>query len=308
MLPADQIDHVQAGEVDDEDQLGCVGPLLSLVLLANIASCLSIDDPGELRRWSTAVRRLRRAAAHPVAAAHGVGCPLPYPPARWTRRKLSGLIREEIDRRHRAGTPGDDALAQMLAAKAEIMTQDVVIDQVTIYLIGGQTSSLAAAWTVERALRHPHAWARVAAEAAQDGDPAPYTDAVINEALRLFHPWFLRQPCDIGGYRVPAGTWVVLSFWDLHRRPDLYPDPETFRPERFLEGSPARGTWMPFGTGPHACAAAQLAHAQVRELMHALARRGDLEPASPRDERLGHRSGSEIYPAQGCRVILRTRR
>ncbi|WP_405522330.1 cytochrome P450 [Streptomyces canus] len=77
----------------------------------------------------------------------------------------------------------------------------------------------------------------------------------INEALRLCPafpttPWFLHQTCGIGGHRVPAGTRVVLSIWGLHRRPDLYPDPETLRPERFLERPPSRGTWMPLGTGP----------------------------------------------------------
>ncbi|MFC8593803.1 cytochrome P450 [Streptomyces atroolivaceus] len=292
-------------------------PLLPLldraVLQANIASCVSIDDPGELRVWSDAVQRVRRKAANPLAASHAVGFPLPYPPARWARQKLSGLIRGEIARRHRAGVPGDDTLGQMLASKEEIMTQDVVIDQVTLYLIGGQSASLAAAWAVERALRHPDAWAKVSAEgASQDGNPTPYTDAVINEALRLrppipTTPFYLHQPCDVGGYRVPAGTWVVLSIWGLHHRPDLHSDPETFRPERFLEDPPARGTWLPFGTGPHGCVATQLALVQARELMHTLARRGSLEPASRRDEQVKHRSGSEIYPGQGCRVILHTR-
>ncbi|WP_405674794.1 cytochrome P450 [Streptomyces canus] len=115
----------------------------------------------------------------------------------------------------------------------------------------------------------------------------------------------MREPCDIGGYDVPAGTFAVASLWDLHRNPDLYPDPEGFRPERFLGNRPPRGAWLPFGSGPHACIGGQLAFIQVTVLVHTRVRRGQLLPATRQDEGIGHRASTEIYPAEGCRVTLR---
>ncbi|MFI5571878.1 cytochrome P450 [Streptomyces sp. NPDC051740] len=147
-------------------------------------------------------------------------------------------------------------------------------------------------------------------EASAQDDTAPYTDAVIRETLRLRPPvtaipWLLREPCDIGGHHVPAGTFAVASLWDLHRNPALYPGPEAFRPERFLRSRPPRGAWLPFGTGSHACIGGQPAFIQVKLLIHTLLRRGQLRPATDRDEGIRHRCSTEVYPAQGCRVTLR---
>jgi cytochrome P450 len=58
----------------------------------------------------------------------------------------------------------------------------------------------------------------------------------------------------IGGYDIPAGSDVVLSVWSIHRRADLWPEPDRFNPDRFL-GNPdiGRYDWLPFGAGPRAC-------------------------------------------------------
>ncbi|MFE2051573.1 cytochrome P450 [Streptomyces sp. NPDC059459] len=118
-------------------------------------------------------------------------------------------------------------------------------------------------------------------------------------------PWLLREPCDIGGYHVPAGTFAVASLWDLHRNPDLYADPEEFRPERFLGNRPPRGSWLPFGSGTHACIGGQLAFLHVTVLVHTLIRSGQLLPTTRQDEGIRHRASTEPYPAQGCRVTPR---
>jgi cytochrome P450 len=87
----------------------------------------------------------------------------------------------------------------------------------------------------------------------------PWTRAVVDEALRLFPPaWALSRRVQredvIGGRAVPAGTQVIVSPWLLHRRADVWPDPSSFRPERFLDGPPAARTgYLPFGQGPRLC-------------------------------------------------------
>ncbi|MFJ8310927.1 MULTISPECIES: cytochrome P450 [unclassified Streptomyces] len=290
-------------------------PLLErAVVQANIRTGAGIHDPHLLRIWTAAFLRLRRTAFRPLAVAHGLGLMPRYPPALRAQRDCLVLIREEAARRWRVGAVHDDALGQLMVAQDrasadESLTGGLLSDQLMVWLFAAYANSLAAAWVVERAVRQPGQWERVAAEATlADGD-APYTDAVIRESLRLRPPvsltvWRLRESCDLGGHRVGAGAWIVPSYWDVHRHPDLYPDPEAFRPERFLDARPPRGAWLPFGVGPHACVGTQLALQQVKELLHALARRGHLKPAVRGDEGIGWRSGFEIRPARGCRVIL----
>ncbi|MFF8610735.1 cytochrome P450 [Streptomyces sp. NPDC015346] len=286
-------------------------PLLAAAVAeANVRACVGVDDPHLLRTWVKTVLRLRKTSTHPLVVAYSLGA-LPWNPmAHWARRDCIDLVRQEVARRRRAGAAHDDALGHLLTSAGEELTDDVLCDQTVFYLLAGQVTALAAAWVIERAVRQPHIWERLTAEASAQDNDAPYTDAVVREALRLrppltVIPWLLHEPCEIGSYQVPAGTYVVASLWDLHRHPDLYPDPEAFRPERFLQVRPPRGTWLPFGVGPHACIGGQLALLQVKVLLHALIGRGHLLPALRRDEGIGHRSSTETHPAQGCRVILR---
>ncbi|MEV4926618.1 cytochrome P450 [Streptomyces roseoverticillatus] len=290
-----------------------LAPLLDQALSqANVQAAVSIDDPRQLRDWSAAFLELRRSSARFPSVAHSVGLLPRYPPAARARRACQALIRAEVTRRRRAGAAHDDALGRLLAAESAELTDQALSDQIVSYMFGSQTSSPATAWVIERAVRRPGVWDRIAAEAAAGADDFPYTEAVIQEGLRLrppitLLPWRLRRPCDLGGRLVPAGTWAVASIWDLHRRPEVYADPEAFRPERFLGARPPRGAWLPFGAGPHACVASRLSFLQIREMLHALARRGRLLPAVRRDEGIGHGSSIDTYPARGCRVVLHAR-
>ncbi|WP_079155749.1 cytochrome P450 [Streptomyces ambofaciens] len=92
----------------------------------------------------------------------------------------------------------------------------------------------------------------------------------------------------VGGYHLPPGAFAVASLWDLHRSPDLYPDPEEFRPERFLRNRPSRGAWLSFHTGPHACVSGQLAIVQVTLLVNTLTAVGSL--CRQRDKTIGRRA------------------
>jgi cytochrome P450 len=84
-----------------------------------------------------------------------------------------------------------------------------------------------------------------------------YTKAVLKEAMRLYPPiWILERRCiredEFAGYRIPAGSSVVISPYALHRHPDFWREPEVFDPSRFLEEGnlPA---YLPFGHGPRYC-------------------------------------------------------
>ena len=140
-------------------------------------------------------------------------------------------------------------------------------------------------------------------------DDEAYVDAVIKETLRLrpVIPAVLRRlkaPMEIGGFDLPAGVSAVPCIYLLHRRPDLYPDPLAFRPERFLERPAGTYTWIPFGGGVRRCLGASFAQFEMATVLRVLARRCErLEPDTLVPERTARRSIS-LVPAREGRVLV----
>jgi cytochrome P450 len=114
-------------------------------------------------------------------------------------------------------------------------------------------------------------------------------------------------PWQLGDYRMPAGSSILMSILLLHHREDVYPDPFAFRPERFLGRKPGTYTWIPFGGGIRRCLGAALAMAEQHVVLGAIARRTDLSAPDPRPERARHRNVTMI-PAAGARVVMTARR
>ena len=98
---------------------------------------------------------------------------------------------------------------------------------------------------------------------------------------------------------------MAVSIVAVHHRPDVYPDPYRFRPERFLDHKPGTYTWIPFGGGIRRCLGASLAMAEQRVVLAAVARHTDLEAADPTPEPAQQRNVTMI-PRHGGRVV-RTR-
>ena len=117
----------------------------------------------------------------------------------------------------------------------------------------------------------------------EDLGSLPYTDAVVNESMRLYPPvWALfREPkvgTRLGDYRVPAGTTVMLPQWAIHRDGRHFEDARSFRPERWLERKPAETpAFFPFGAGPRACIGRTFALVEARLVLATLAREFDVE-------------------------------
>ena len=138
-----------------------------------------------------------------------------------------------------------DILSMLLAAEYEDgsgMTDRQLRDELLTLLVAGhETTATALAWAVERLAHHPDKLARLAAETRAGQDR--YLKAVVYETLRL-RPVIslvnrtLKAPMRLGGYELPAGVKVVPSIYLVHRRPDVYPEPERFLPERFLDAPP----------------------------------------------------------------------
>lgn len=189
--------------------------------------------------------------------------------------------------RVRAAGPSEDILSLMLAARyedGEPMTDSAIRDELrTLILAGHETTALGLAWAMDAIHRHPEVLARLQAEveAAPDEPTAwaelPYLDAVCKETLRLYPVLTevlrtLVRPWHFAGYDLPRGATVSASIHLVHRRPDLYPEPESFRPERFLEKKFSPFEYIPFGGGHRRCLGAAFAQFEMKVVLAYLLR------------------------------------
>ena len=197
------------------------------------------------------------------------------------RRALYGVVDELIDRR-RSGPIGDDLLSRLLRARdpesGQALDVQEVRDQALIFLLAGhETTSTALAFTFDLLGRHPDEQALIRAEldsvlagrlpGSVDVPRLTRTTMAIKEALRLFPPAYavsrrLQTADQIGGYAIPAGSYVAVVQWATHRHPDFWPEPEAFRPARFAAEHEAERhpyAFIPFGGGPRACVGSHFA-------------------------------------------------
>lgn len=175
--------------------------------------------------------------------------------------ELDRLIYAEI--RERRDAPDlatrSDVLSQLIRVDdgGDRLGDEELRDQlVTLLLAGHETTASALSWALHEVGRDPEQ-RRLAREAARTGDDA-WLEAVLKESMRL-HPVIpmvvraLLRPATIGGRHLPAGVTVGPSILLMHARGDHHPDPDAFRPERFIGQNPPSNTWIPFGGGVRRC-------------------------------------------------------
>lgn len=232
----------------------------------------------------------------------------------WLRMtKLKHAVDAELYRlisdARRASTGSDSVLAMMLEARDEAgntMTDVEVRDElVTLLLAGHETTATALAWTFDRVLSHPDVLARLHADVAAGRDD--YVDAVIRETLRVrpIIPLVGRhvaRPYQLGRWTLPVGTRVAPSIYLLGHRPDAYPDPFAFRPERWIGAKPDPYTWLPFGGGVRRCIGMAFAQFEMRIVLQTILSRIRLRLAGP--EARVVRRGITLAPSGGTRVVV----
>ncbi|MGH3884084.1 MAG: cytochrome P450 [Pseudonocardiaceae bacterium] len=204
-----------------------------------------------------------------------------------------------------------DALAMLvrsLDSAGQPMADDELVDQLVTLLLGGHdTTATALSWAFERLTRHPALLERTA-QAARDGDDA-WLDAVCKETLRVRPVVFefarkLTAPVQLGGYRIPAGTILAPSINLVQHSSRYYPDPEVFRPQRFIDQRADPAVWLPFGGGVRRCLGATFAQVEMRTVLREVLRKVELSPTTAPDEPVKPRHVTMV-PRQGARVTVR---
>jgi cytochrome P450 len=198
-------------------------------------------------------------------------------------------------------------VVDLLMRAEEPLSDKEIRDQVVGIMLGGyDPPATAASWAIERLVRTPHALAAATAEARGSDEQTTYLNAVVQETLRLRPPFMflarlIRQPLTLGEHHFPAGTLILPVIQSVHRYPDLYDDPESFRPERFLQQRPSTYGHVPFGGGEHRCLGDRLATFEVIHILATVLRSVDLAAVDPRDEPVHLESGVQI-PGNGATV------
>ncbi|XP_047941656.1 premnaspirodiene oxygenase-like [Salvia hispanica] len=204
------------------------------------------------------------------------------------RRKLDVILDDVIERhkRNRAKNGSgnsefgsEDMVDVFLRVKEEgqlefpIDNDNIKAVLYDVFVAGTDTSAGTIDWTMTELLRHPQVMAKAQAEVRQalKGNSTQQSDIVhnlkylklvIKETMRL-HPAFpmvsraSKEEQMINGYTIPAGEWVVVNIWGMHRDPRYWKDPEMFKPERFEDQSldfvDGECHFLPFGAGKRMC-------------------------------------------------------
>jgi cytochrome P450 len=113
----------------------------------------------------------------------------------------------------------------------------------------------------------------------------------------------LKEDMEIGGRLLPKGIAVAPCIHLVHQRPDVYPEPKRFRPERFLEQPAGTYTWIPFGGGIRRCLGASFALYEMQAVLPAIIRSGRLRPSRPEHERVARRAIT-LTPSRGAEVVV----
>jgi cytochrome P450 len=287
----------------------------SITLEVILRVVFGIDRGPRLVELRDVLKRLLEVTARPWALLpplrRDLGRLSPWARFLAARAAVDEALYSEIRRRRDDPALADrsDIFSLLLQARDEdgepLTDREMRDELVTLLIAGHETTATGLAWAFERLVRHPAALDRLGAGA----DAAEYADAVVHETLRLRPPIpivarrVVGEPFSLGGRAIPVGVMIAPCIYLVHRRPDVYPDPYAFRPERFLERAPETYTWLPFGGGMRRCIGASFAVLEMSAVLRTVARGLRLAPASPEPERVSRRA-IVFAPSRGGSVVV----
>jgi cytochrome P450 len=279
-----------------------------------------------IARFDRAVRALMRSLGPFIAFERlrrsfgGLG---PWARFQRLRRELMALVSEEIAERKSSGAEREDILSMLLAARYDdgsAMSDSDVFDQLlTLVAAGHESATITIAWAFYWLHRNPEALERLLAELDAQGPDAepealarlPYLEAVVQETLRLYPvvaivTRLLVQPFELQGYQLPPGVIVGAATALVHYREDLYPEPERFRPERFLERSFGPSEYFPFGGGARRCLGAAFGMYEIKIVLATLLRTMRVRPVDRKPVRPALRAAG-IGPGRAVKMLVTER-
>jgi cytochrome P450 family 138 len=297
---------------------GTVPPMMRITLNAILRAVFGADgaELDELRRlippWVTLGSRL-------------AGLPMPnrsygrYSPwgrlDEW-RRKYDVVINKLIDDERADPNFADrtDVLALLLRSSYDdgstMSRKDIGDELLALLAAGHETTASTLGWAFERISRHPEVLSALVEEADNGGNELRQATilevqrarTVIDLAGRHVYP----EVFQLGEWAIPRGDSIIVSIGQIHANPDLFPNPECFDPQRFIQTKPTAPSWIPFGGGTRRCVGAAFANMEMDVVLRTVLRHFIIETTDAPGERW-HGRGVAFVPKDGGRVVVRRR-
>jgi cytochrome P450 len=243
-------------------------------------------------------------------------------------RALDTFVRGRLDESRRGLSTRAGLVSALIEARGErgdgaTMDDDLRREIRALLFAGHTTTASALTWVWYLLAQHPEAERRLQQElrtvpgerplTADELAALPYTRMLIDEALRLYPPTWItgRAPVaadEVGGYRIPANTLVLLSPFVTHRHPAFWEEPARFDPERFTperDRGRLRFAYFPFGGGARACIGSGLALTEMQMIVATVSRRYRLALAPGRGVDI--EAGITLRPRHGMLMTLHRR-
>ena len=232
------------------------------------------------------------------------------------------IYQEIATRRTEDCSQREDILSLMMSARDEngerMKDYELRDELMTLMLAGHETTATAIAWGLYWLYRYPEIRAKLEAEIASLGanpDPMaiaklPYLDAVCKETLRIYPVAMLTFPrtviesTELMGYKLEAGQVVMGCIHLMHQREDVYPEPNQFKPERFLEREFDTYEFFPFGGGKRRCIGEALAMLELKLVLATIVTEYDLELKGNKPE-IPARRGVTLAPKKGVQMVFK---
>lgn len=242
------------------------------------------------------------------------------------RQQIDQLLYAEIaERRSQPSAERNDVLSLLMSAHDEAgnsMTDSELRDELITLMIGGyETTATSTAWALYWIHHKPEIREKLLEELDTLGDSPepmdifrlPYLTAVCNETLRIASvtiftlPRVVQKPVELAGHTLEPGTVVIGGTYLIHHREDLYPQPNEFKPERFLERQFSPYEFIPFGGGTRGCIGQALAMFEMKLVLAKILLRYQLTLTDQRPQR-PERRGITLAPANGVEMVIKGQR
>ncbi|MDP7035355.1 MAG: cytochrome P450 [Planctomycetota bacterium] len=290
-----------------------------------IRAIFGIQDPAKISKLIEEITRLTTGAWPALLAFLPIlrvdlGSWSPWGRFIATRSRIDEILFQEIQNAGKSPHLREDILAKLIEEgrrrEDELSSQEIRDELLTLLGAGHETTTAGLAWALQWILGQESIRSRIVEEIDTHGilfDPIgckrlQFTESSLYETLRLHPPLpivirWLSSPHPLGPYELPAATLVCPSPYLTQRSPEIYPDPDVFRPERFLEGRPNPFHYYPFGGGIRTCIGMSFALYEMRIILTTILKHTHLQfPESPTHK--ARRKGIIVIPEHRTPIIL----
>jgi len=289
----------------------------ALTLEVILRAVFGLDAGARLDRLRVLLARILELSGGPMSMLpflqHELGGRTPWGRFVRLRAEADDLIHDLIEERRAANdTDRDDVLSMLLAGRHEdgspMSDQELRDELMTLLVAGHETTASQLGWLFECLAREPRVVERLRAEIAA-GEEDAYLTATIQEAMRRYPvlpnaaPRLVKEPVEIGGWTYQPGACLIANAYLIHHDPEIYPEPYSFEPERFVEKPPGTYTWFPFGGGRRRCVGASFAMLEMKIVLRAVIERTDIR-AGYDGPVFSKRRGITLSPRSGATTVL----